>query len=277
MTATADRRAKKKRDKSSPKEYVGEEMTLFEHLNELRSRMFKSAVAVAVAFVVGFVLRERVLALLTQPYCELDPRLRAASNALGSDECRLIFIDVTGAFFLSVKAAAIVAVVLAGPVVMYQLWRFVTPGLRPVERRYAIPFMLVTTVLFSGGAVFSYFLIPRAMEFLLGFAGNRVESLMDADRYLSFVLQTMIGFGLAFEFPVVLIVLSFMGVVTAHGMRKYRRHALFGTFVAAAIITPTQDPLTMTLMAAPLVAFYEISILAARLIERRRSRDAVAA
>ncbi|HVM19307.1 MAG TPA: twin-arginine translocase subunit TatC [Egibacteraceae bacterium] len=274
MTATASRPDS---GEHPPGEYVGEEMTLFEHLEELRSRLFKSAAAIAVGFVVGFILRRPVLDLLTQPYCALDPRLRAASNALGTEQCRLIFIDVTGAFFISLKAAAIVAVVLAGPVVVYQLWRFITPGLRPVERKYAIPFVVVTQLLFAGGAVFAYFLIPRALEFLLGFAGDRVESLMDADRYLSFILQTMIAFGLAFEFPVILVVLSLMGVVTAAGLRKWRRHAIFGTFVASAIITPTQDPLTLSLMAMPLVLFYELSILAARLIERRRRRSAVAA
>ena len=267
MTATADQGAG---TQPSPDEYAGEEMTLFEHLEELRSRLFKAAVAIVLGFVVGFVFRRPVLDVFTQPYCALDPELRAASNALGGEQCKLIFLDVTGAFFLSLKAAAIVAVVLAAPAVIYQIWRFVTPGLRPVERRYAIPFVVITQILFAGGAVFSYFLIPRALEFLLGFAGNRVESLMDADRYLSFVLQTMLAFGLAFEFPVVLVVLSLMGVVNSAGMRKYRRQAFFGTFVAAAIITPTQDPLTMSLMAAPLVLFYESSIIAARLIERRR-------
>ena len=272
MTATVEPGAG---TQPGPEEYAGDEMTLFEHLEELRNRLFKSAVAIVLGFLIGFLFRRPVLDILTQPYCALDPRLRAASNAIGNnEECKLVFMDVTGAFFLSLKAAAIVAVVLAAPAVIYQIWRFVTPGLRPVERRYAIPFIVITQVLFAGGAVFSYFLIPRALEFLLGFAGDRVESLMDADRYLSFVLQTMLAFGIAFEFPVVLVVLSLMGVVTAEAMRRYRRHALFGTFVAAAIITPTQDPLTMGMMAAPLILFYECSVLAARLIERRRRNAA---
>ena len=273
MTATASKGSGSPSADGAESEHVGGEMTLFEHLRELRERLFKSAVAVAIAFTVGFVLRDQVLDLLTEPYCALDPRLRAAS-AVGS-ECKLIFIDVTGAFFISFKAAAIVAVVLSAPVVLYQLWRFVTPGLRPVERRYAIPFILVTFLLFAGGAVASYFVIPAALEFLLGFAGDRVESLMDADRYLSFILQSMIGFGLAFEFPVVLVLMSVMGIITSEGMRRYRRHAMFGVFVAAAIITPSGDPLTMSLMAAPLMLFYEASILVARFIERRR-RSAVA-
>ena len=260
-----------------PAEYVGEEMTLFEHLEELRSRLFKSALAIALGLLVGFVFRDPVLKILTGPYCALPANLRGISSTFDPERCQLIFTDPMGAFFISLKAAGIVAIVLAGPAVCYQIWRFVTPGLRPVERRYALPFILITQILFAAGAVFSYFVIPRALEFLLGFAGERVVSLMDASRYLSFVMRTMIAFGAAFEFPVILIVLSLMDVISSGGMRKYRRHALFGTFVAAAVITPTQDPLTMTMMAAPLVLFYEVSIIAARLIERRRAQSAVAA
>ena len=257
-------------------EYVGEEMTLFEHLEELRSRLFKSAVAIMLGLLVGFVFRDPVLKILTGPYCALPPNLRGISSTFDPERCQLIFTDPMGAFFISLKAAGIVAIVLAGPAVCYQIWRFVTPGLRPVERRYALPFILITQILFAAGAVFSYFIIPRALEFLLGFAGERVVSLMDASRYLSFVMRTMIAFGAAFEFPVILIVLSLMDVISSGAMRKYRRHALFGTFVAAAIITPTQDPLTMLIMAAPLVVFYETSILAARLIERRRAAQVAA-
>ncbi len=256
-------------------DYAGDEMTLFEHLEELRSRLFKAAVAIIGGLVVGFVFHERVLAILREPYCDLPDDLRRGLT--GGSECELIVLRVLDGFFVSIKAAAIVGVVLSAPVVCYQVWRFVTPGLRPVERRYAIPFLVVTQVLFALGAVFSFFLIPRALEFLLGFAGEGIVPVLSANEYLTFILQTMIAFGLSFEFPVVLIILSLMGVITSGGMRRYRRHALFGTFVAAAIITPTQDPVTMSMMAAPLVVFYEGSIVAARVIERRRARSAVGA
>ncbi|HWB71579.1 MAG TPA: twin-arginine translocase subunit TatC [Egibacteraceae bacterium] len=257
--------------------YSGQEMALVEHLDELRQRLFKAAVAIVLGFSVGFVFRNQVLELLRTPYCQLPPELRAGELGLDQGRCTLVFMDVLGGFFLSLKAAAMVAVVLAAPAVCYQIWRFVTPGLRPVEKRYALPFVVLSQLLFAGGAVFSYFLIPRALHFLLGFAGPGVVSLMDANRYLTFVLQTMIAFGIAFEFPLVLMILSLMGVVSSAGMRRYRRQALFGTFVAAAIITPTQDPLTMSFMAAPLVIFYEGSILFARVVERRRGAEAVAA
>lgn len=258
----------------SDEDGLGGEMSLFEHLRELRDRLFKCAVAVVLGFVVGFVFREPVFDLLIQPYCELPARLRAGSSAFNPDECTLIFTDVMGAFFISLKAAAVIAVVLAGPVVAYQVWRFVTPGLRPVERRYALPFVIASQVLFAGGAVFAYVSLPLGLQVLLSFAGENVVSLMDANRYLGFLLNTTLGFGLSFQFPLILLALVLTGVVGADGLRQYRRHAIFGTFVAAAIITPQTDPVSMSVLAGPLIIMYEACILVARLKERRRPTDA---
>jgi sec-independent protein translocase protein TatC len=271
MTATEPRRAE---DSSEPEEYAGEEMTLFEHLAELRERIFKSAVAIVLGLIVGFIVYRPVLDVLIRPYCDLSPELRFPSTVLDPENCQLIVTDVLGQFFLVIKVAAVVAVVLAGPVVFYQIWRFVTPGLRPVEKKYAAPFILISQLLFVAGAVFSYFILPRGLEVLLGFAGDNIGSLLEANEYLSFLIHMMIGFGIAFELPLILISLILMGAVSAQTLRTYRRHALFGTFVASAIITPTTDPLTMTLMAGPLVFFYEISILVARVVERRRRAKA---
>jgi sec-independent protein translocase protein TatC len=146
-----------------------------------------------------------------------------------------------------------------------------------VERRYALPFIVISQLLFLGGAAFSYYMLPKGLAFLLAFAGDNIVSLMDANRYLTFLMQTMIAFGLAFELPLVLIMLVIMRVLSAQSLRKARSGALMGIFVAAAVITPTQDPLTMSLMAVPLVAFYEVSIVVARLLERRRRRALAAA
>ena len=251
-------------------------MTLFEHLRELRDRLFKSAVAVVLGFVVGFVFRAPVFDVLIRPYCELPARLRAGSTAFNANECTLIFTDVMGAFFISLKAAAVIAVVLAGPVVAYQVWRFVTPGLRPVERRYALPFVIASQLLFAGGAVFAYVSLPLGLEVLLSFAGENVVSLMDANRYLGFLLNTTLGFGLSFQFPLILLALVLTGTVGVAGLRQYRRHAIFGTFVASAIITPQTDPVSMSVLAGPLIVMYEACILVARLVERRSKRDAAA-
>lgn len=254
---------------------LGAQMTLVEHLEELRSRLFKSAIAIAVAFAIGFVFRNQLFDILIGPYCDLPERLRAGSQVFNADDCSLIVTNPLGAFFVTIKAAAVLAVVLGAPPVCYQLWRFITPGLHVNERRYALPFVILTFMLFAAGAVFAYLVIPRGLEFLVGFAGENVVSLLDADEYITFILKTMLGFGLSFLAPLVIAMLTLAGVVTAEGLRRYRRHAVFGAFVLAAIITPTQDPFTMLVMALPLVLFFEGNIVFARLVERRRTATAV--
>jgi sec-independent protein translocase protein TatC len=273
MTTTAPRSGS---SGSSAYEYVGEEMTLVEHLTELRSRLVKSALALVVGLAVGFGFHEQVLLLLTEPYCSLPQAVRRGADALSGNTggCSLLALRVLDPFIIILKASAIVGIVIAAPVVCYQVLRFVAPGLRPIERRYSIPFVVASQVLFLAGAVFSYFLIPRALEFLLGFAGPSIVPVLSGNEYLTFILQTMIAFGVAFEFPLVLMILSLMDLVHAESLRRVRRYALFGIFVAAAIITPTQDPFTMAMMAAPLVLFYEFSILFAWFVERRRARTA---
>ena len=261
---------------SDPEEYLGDEMTLFEHLRELRDRLFRSALAVAAGFVVGFIFRDPVFDVLIKPYCELPEKLRAGSSVFNAESCTLIVTDVMGALFLSLKAAAVIAIVLAGPVVAYQVWRFVTPGLRPIERRYALPFIIASAVLFAAGAVFAYISLPLGLQVLLSFAGENVVSLMDANRYLGFLLSTTLGFGLAFQFPLILLALVLGGVVGVHGLRTHRRHAIFGTFLASAIITPQTDPISMTLLALPLILMYEGCVIVAKVVERRRNRAAAA-
>jgi sec-independent protein translocase protein TatC len=273
MTATDPRRS----EQAEEPQDLGQEMTLFEHLAELRDRIFKSAVAIVLGLVAGFIVYRPVLDILIRPYCELPSELRFPSTVLDPENCQLVVTDVLGQFFLVIKVSAVVAVILAGPIVCYQIWRFVTPGLRPLERKYALPFIVISQLLFVGGAVFSYYLLPRALEVLLGFAGENIGSLLEANEYLRFLIHMMIGFGVAFELPLILISLVLMGAVTSRTLRTYRRHALFGTFVASAIITPTTDPLTMSLMAGPLVFFYELSVFVARVVEKRRRAKAAAA
>lgn len=255
---------------SAEEDEFGGQMTLIEHLEELRSRLFKSALAIALSFGFAFLFRDALFDVLIGPYCDLPERLRGASGVFSAERCSLIVTNPLGAFFVTFKAAAVLAVVLAAPPVAYQVWRFITPGLRANERRYALPFVLITFLLFAGGAVFAYLIIPRGLQFLVGFAGSSVVPLLDADQYITFLLKTMLGFGLSFLAPVAIAVLTVAGAVGVDGLRKFRRHAVFAAFVLAAVITPTQDPFTMLLMGIPLVLFFEGNIVFARLVERRR-------
>lgn len=269
MTQTAPRSDP---DSYEQEDEFGAQMSLVEHLEELRSRIFKSAIAIAIAFTIGFVFRDTLFDILIGPYCDLPERLRAASGVFNDERCSLIVTNPLGAFFVTLKAAAVLAIALGAPPVAYQVWRFITPGLRSNERRYALPFVVLTFLLFAGGAVFAYFVIPRGLEFLVGFAGENIVPLLDADQYISFILKAMLGFGLSFLAPVVVAMLTLAGAVDARSLRQYRRHAFFGAFVLAAIITPTQDPFNMLAMGMPLMLFFEGNILFARLVERRRSR-----
>jgi sec-independent protein translocase protein TatC len=259
-------------DSYDQEDEFGAQMSLVEHLQELRSRIFKCALAIVIAFAIGFVFRDALFDVLIGPYCDLPDRLRAASGVFNEERCSLIVTNPLGAFFVTLKAAAVLAIVLAAPPVCYQVWRFITPGLRANERRYALPFVVLTFLLFAGGAVFAYFVIPRGLEFLVGFAGDNIVPLLDADQYISFLLKTMLGFGLSFLAPLVIAMLTLADVVDSHTLRRYRRHAIFSAFVLAAIITPTQDPFTMLVMGGPLVLFFEGNIVFARIVEQRRDR-----
>jgi sec-independent protein translocase protein TatC len=256
----------------------GQEMTLFEHLYELRSRLLKAALGFGLFFVIGFAFNDLVSGVLTAPYCALPAELRLTGQIVdGADNCKLIFTDVTGAFLVRIKMAMIVAVTFGGPIIAYQIWAFVVPGLKATEKRYAAPFVVLSQLLFLAGAVFSFVIIPRGLEFLLNFGGDAFVSFLDADSYLTFLLRTMIGFGIAFEYPLIISILVLMGLVTRRTLMDYRRHAFFASFLLAAVITPSQDPFTMVVMALPLAAFYEICVGFAWLVERRRpAADAVA-
>ena len=233
-------------------------MSLAEHLAELRSRLIKAILAVAACSVLGFAFSNQILDFLVEPYCEVKQ----------GQDCALILIDPLEGFATRIKIAAFVGVTLASPVVLWQIWRFVTPGLHPREKRYAIPFIASSVVLFVGGAAVAVFTFPRALEFLVEIGGPNFVPLFSPSKYLRLFLLVVIAFGVSFEFPVLLVFLQLARVLSTARLRRWRRGAIVGIFVFAAVITPSQDPITLLAMAVPMYVFYEVAIFIGRLFKR---------
>jgi sec-independent protein translocase protein TatC len=235
-----------------------ERMTLVEHLGELRSRLVKSAAALTVGSVIGFVLAPALLRFLTDPYCQ----------AQNGKNCQLVVIDPLEGFGTRIKLAIFIGVVIGGPIILWQIWRFVTPGLHKNEKRYAIPFIASSLVLFLAGAVVAVATFPKALEFLIGVGGPDLVPLFSPSKYLRLYLLVVVAFGVSFEFPILLVFLQLAHILRSEQLRKWRRGAIIAIFVFAAVITPSQDPITLFAMALPMYAFYEISILLGRLLKR---------
>jgi sec-independent protein translocase protein TatC len=243
-------------------------MTVVEHLEELRTRLVISLGAVAVTSVVGFVFYRRILDFLAEPYCRAIASLPPSARPPGNLECALASFEPTGPFLTFLKIGFFSGFLIALPVVLYQVWRFITPGLTKRERRMSIPFVLSSMVLFVGGTLFAFAILPRGLSFLLSFGGESLIPFLTADRYISFLIFLILAFGLSFEFPLLLVFLAVADIITAQQMRSWRRYVYFGAVVFAAVATPTQDPYTMLLMWIPLVLLYEGAILIVRLLKR---------
>ena len=241
-------------------------MSLVEHLTELRYRIVVGLSAIAVGAFFGWFLFDPVIDLLTEPYCDywqtVPPRLRA------TEECALSFFGALEPVLIKLKLVFFIGLFIALPVVLYQLWAFIVPGLSKRERRMAIPFVLSAVLLFALGALFAYWSLPRALTFLLGFAGDQFTPVLAGDRFISFVMIVALTFGLAFEFPVALVFLIVAGVISTDQLRGWRRGAILFIAVFAAVITPSSDPFTMLAMTIPMVLFYEAAIIVGRLMKR---------
>ena len=241
------------------------QMTLIEHLGELRHRVFICAIAVGVGAVVMFILFPEVLHFLEGPYRDVT----AGRNGCGKDGCDLIATDPLAPFLVRLKIAGYGGLVLALPVVMWELWRFIVPALNPNERKYAIPFIIAVVVLFVAGCFVAWFTVSKALEFLLvGSVGGQIQPFITADKYLTLIMLMFLAFGVAFEFPVLLVFLLLVRVVNTRQLRHARRWAILGIVVFAAVITPSQDPFSLFLMAVPLYVFYEAAILIGRVLKR---------
>jgi len=245
-------------------------MSILEHIAELRNRLVKSVIALLVTTTAaGIWLYHPAMRVITDSYHD-------ALAAANRPELDLAVFDPAGAFMIRLRVGATIGLILALPVVAFQIWRFVAPGLRPKEKRVAIPFSLATTVLFALGVGMALFTLPRAIAFLIGFGGDDLQTFLAADKYLHFVLFMGLAFGVAFEFPLILVVLSLTGVVTSRALLAAWRPAVALLILAAAVITPSGDPISLFAMAIPLWLFYFAAIGIARYViepARRRRQE----
>ncbi len=238
-------------------------MTLVEHLQELRRRLIVSVVAVTLMAVVAFGIYGSILHVLQEPYCSAFPR-----------HCALYITSPLSGLSLRVKIATYGGIFLASPVVLWNIWRFITPGLEKREKRYAYPFVASSILLFAMGAGVAYMVFPHALRWLTGIGGPTLHTIYSPNSYISLILLLMVVFGITFEFPAVLVALELAGIVKPQQLSAWRRWAIVLITLGAAIFIPSGDPFSMIAMVVPLYVFYELSIVIGRVALRRRSRVA---
>lgn len=228
-----------------------------DHLDELRSRVIKSLIALVIGTIIAFIFYEEILAILIYPYDVAVP------------DRDLAYFRPSEAFSLAMRLSLFGGVILASPVILYQAWRFVAPALTRREKRWAIPVTTVFVSLFLAGMVVGYWTLPRALEFLLGFGEDSLEPVIGAEFYLSFAMRFLLAFGISFEFPVFIFAAAAFGAVTSEQLRGSRRWAVLVIVIFAAVITPSGDPLTLMMLAVPMYILFEVAILAVRFILKK--------
>lgn len=245
---------------------LGGRMSLMDHLVELRTRLIRCVVAVAIGGVLGWFAFDPVIDILRVPLQKLsdDPNV--------SD--KFLALDPLEVFMLRIKMSAYLGIALSMPVILWQVWKFVAPGLYQNERRYATAFVAMSTLLFALGAALAYFTLPAALDFLKSMGGGNVVFQFSLEKYVTLILYMMLAFGVGFQFPIVVVFLQLVGIVEPDQLAKFRRFAIVIIFVLGAIITPSADPISLIALAVPMVLFYEVSIIIGRLILRSRRRNA---
>jgi sec-independent protein translocase protein TatC len=243
-------------------------MTLVEHLRELRSRLFKSLIAIAVGTCIGWWQYGRLFDLLIKPFNTSIKALAAERDIHASP----VFTGIADAFVLQTKVSLVAGLVLSSPVWLYQIWAFIMPGLHRHERKWTLVFVSIAGPLFATGVVLGYYVLPKGLEILIGFTPGQVQNLIEVDRYLSFVLRILLVFGIAFEIPLFVVLLYLAHVVSSRQLAKWRSYVIFGTFVFAAVATPSTDPITMLFLALPMTALFLIAEVITRVLDARRRR-----
>jgi len=248
-------------------------MTLFEHLRELRYRLVMMAIAVLVTAIICIVLYSRpfggLYGLLTNPYLDAMASLQLQNPETSS---KLVTNGLAAGFTFGAKLVAVSAIILASPVILYQLWAFIMPGLLAKEKKWALIFVSAATPLFLAGVAIGYTVMPKAIYVLVAFNPKGVENLIDLQTFLSFMLRLMVVFGIAFLIPLAVLLLNQLGVIPAKYLTKFRVFIIFGCFVFGAVATPSTDPVSMLALAAPMTVLFLVCEFLATMNDRRRAK-----
>jgi len=245
-------------------------MPLMDHLRELRNRVVKMALALAAGMTAGFIFFDQAWHVIERPLCSATIRGHSGCRTLGVNQ--LVLNGPLDAFYLRVKVALIVGVILSSPVWLYQTWAFIAPGLHAREKRWSYIFLGTAIPLFGIGITLCYLSLGRSMHYLLGLTPGGVQNLIQVDQYMSFVMAMMLAFGMAFEIPLLIVMLNLAGILTHERFRKWRRVLIFGVFLIAGMANPSPDPLTMLILGGACAALVEAAEFIVWSHDRRRAR-----
>jgi sec-independent protein translocase protein TatC len=252
-------------------------MSVLDHLRELRRRLIIVMVIVALGAIVGWVIYNPLLALLKQPYCNIPYEHRLGALNQSTEQCKLLFRAPLDGFTIRLKVSVVAGAVLTAPLWLYQLWAFVTPGLRRNEKRWTVAFVAASTVLFAAGMSLAYLTLHKGLDVLITQAGTGTQAGLDVNYYISFVILMLTVFGASFELPLLIVMLNAVRVLPFSLLKRGQRLGIFLIFLFAGVATPSADPFTMVAMALPMCLLFELAVLWCFLHDRRLARREAAA